>query len=99
VIHFPLLLLLLLLHHHHHHHHHLLLHHPSSSQAFSIYTIAFVLGLYSNMRALEKSNVETIILFRSATPLAVSLCDFLFMGRELPSWRSIGALLAIALGR
>lgn len=65
---------------------------------YCFYTVAFVLGVYCNMRALEHSNVETVIIFRSCTPLAVSLCDFIFMGRELPSTRSMLALIAIAVG-
>ena len=50
------------------------------------------------MRALERSNVETVIIFRSCTPLAVALCDWIFLGRELPSKRSLLALLTIAAG-
>lgn len=50
------------------------------------------------MQALSHSNVETIIVFRSCTPLAVALCDSIFLGRELPSRRSCLALLTIALG-
>jgi len=50
------------------------------------------------MRALEISNIETVIIFRSCTPIAVSVCDHLFLGRELPSRRSSLALLIIAAG-
>lgn len=58
-----------------------------------------MLGVYCNMRALAHSNVETVIIFRSCTPLAVSLCDWLFLGRELPAPRSLAALLTIAAGK
>lgn len=68
-------------------------------QAYALYVVAFVLGVYTNMRALENSNVETVIIFRSCTPLAVSVCDFVFLGRELPNRRSMAALLTIAAGR
>lgn len=71
---------------------------PLLAQTYSVYTVAFVLGVYCNMRALERSNVETVIIFRSCTPLAVSLCDWIFLGRELPSKRSLLALLTIAAG-
>lgn len=71
---------------------------PQPTQPYLIYTVAFVLGVYCNMRALAHSNVETVIIFRSCTPLAVSLCDWLFLGRELPSRRSLAALLTIAAG-
>ena len=50
------------------------------------------------MRALEKSNVETVVIFRACTPLAVSFCDWVFLGRELPSKSSLAALLVIAIG-
>lgn len=63
-----------------------------------MYTVAFVLGVYCNMRALENSNVETVIIFRSCTPLAVSLCDYIFLGRELPSKRALASLCTIAFG-
>lgn len=68
-------------------------------QAYALYVVAFVLGVYTNMRALENSNVETVIIFRSCTPLAVAMCDFIFLGRELPNKRSMAALLTIAAGR
>eukprot|EP00968_Pinguiococcus_pyrenoidosus_P008964 scaffold676_cov273-Pinguiococcus_pyrenoidosus.AAC.15 len=48
--------------------------------------------------ALETSNVDTVIIFRSCAPLAVSICDFLFMGRELPSLRSAGVLFTLVGG-
>lgn len=70
----------------------------SKVKPYLLYTIAFVLGVYCNMRALAHSNVETVIIFRSCTPLAVALCDYVFLGRELPSQRSCLALLTIALG-
>jgi solute carrier family 35 protein len=44
---------------------------------------------------LEHSNVETFITFRSSTPVILSLCDYLFLGRELPSPRSWVALLLL----
>lgn len=67
-------------------------------QAYSVYTVAFVLGVYCNMRALENSNVETVIIFRSCTPLAVAICDWIFLGRELPSRRSTVSLCTIGFG-
>eukprot|EP00993_Chasmostoma_nieuportense_P001629 NODE_2493_length_1162_cov_40.947826_g2376_i0.p1 GENE.NODE_2493_length_1162_cov_40.947826_g2376_i0~~NODE_2493_length_1162_cov_40.947826_g2376_i0.p1 ORF type:complete len:327 (+),score=66.21 NODE_2493_length_1162_cov_40.947826_g2376_i0:66-1046(+) len=65
---------------------------------YSIYTIAFCASIYSNMRALAGSNVDTVIVFRSCAPLVVSLLDWIFMGRAFPSIRSFGALLLILLG-
>ena len=62
------------------------------------YVFGFVLGIYANMRALASSNVETIIVFRTCVPLCVSILDWHFLGRELPSPRSSAALLLILLG-
>src|SRR5689334_23212799 len=36
-----------------------------------LYVLSFVGGLYCNMRALQASNVDTVIVFRSCTPLMV----------------------------
>merc|ERR1711871_1826744 len=62
------------------------------------YTVAFAAGCWSNMRALQASNVETLIVFRSAMPLAVCLIDYEFLGREFPSGRSLASLACVALG-
>eukprot|EP00747_Dinoflagellata_sp_TGD_P168784 gnl/TRDRNA2_/TRDRNA2_196001_c0_seq1.p1 gnl/TRDRNA2_/TRDRNA2_196001_c0~~gnl/TRDRNA2_/TRDRNA2_196001_c0_seq1.p1 ORF type:complete len:312 (+),score=42.03 gnl/TRDRNA2_/TRDRNA2_196001_c0_seq1:66-1001(+) len=65
---------------------------------FLPYIVSFVLVLYSNGKALDASNVETVILFRSCTPIFVSVVDYLCLGREAPSLRSAGALLVTVLG-
>ena len=62
------------------------------------YVCMFVATIYANMRALQHSNVETIIVFRSACPLIVCVLDWAFLGRQLPSARSVGALLVILGG-
>lgn len=62
------------------------------------YALAFVGGVYSNMKALQVSNVETVIVFRALSPLAVSVLDFLFLGRELPNTRSLLSLTAVVVG-
>eukprot|EP00327_Prymnesium_parvum_P006062 CAMPEP_0182797952 /NCGR_PEP_ID=MMETSP0006_2-20121128/1094_1 /TAXON_ID=97485 /ORGANISM="Prymnesium parvum, Strain Texoma1" /LENGTH=250 /DNA_ID=CAMNT_0024923043 /DNA_START=387 /DNA_END=1139 /DNA_ORIENTATION=- len=50
------------------------------------------------MKVLSLANVETVVVFRSCTPLAVSICDYVFYERELPNRRSCAALLLITLG-
>lgn len=65
---------------------------------YLIYTVAFSTGVYTNMRCLNTSNVETVIVARALSPLLVSFLDFVFLGRELPSNRSLGALSLIVLG-
>lgn len=64
---------------------------------YCLYIVAFVSAIYANMRALSVSNVETVIVFRACTPLAVTVVDFLFMGRALPSARSAMSLVSVCL--
>lgn len=65
---------------------------------YLVYVCMFVATIYANMRALQHSNVETIIVFRSACPLIVCVLDWGFLGRQLPSARSVVALLVIIGG-
>lgn len=65
-------------------------------KVFLPYTVSFVLVLYSNGRAIQFSNVETVIVFRAGTPIIVSALDYLVLGRELPSGRSLAALVGMA---
>jgi GDP-mannose transporter len=67
-------------------------------KAFSVYILAFVLAIYANMQALRHSNVETVIVFRACAPMAVSLVEYLFMGRTWPSLRSSLSLATVACG-
>lgn len=67
-------------------------------KVFVPYICSFVISLYSNGRALAYSNVETIIVFRSCSPLLVSILDWMFLDRELPSARSSAALLGVVVG-
>lgn len=67
-------------------------------KCFVPYICSFVISLYSNGRALASSNVETVIVFRACSPLCVSILDYLFLGRELPSWRSTAALMGVLAG-
>jgi GDP-mannose transporter len=39
--------------------------------------------------------VDTFITFRSSTPLVLSICDYLFLGRALPSLRSWLCLIVL----
>jgi len=65
---------------------------------YLIYTVAFSIGVFSNMTSLKNSNVETVIVFRSTAPLVVCVLESIFLGRELPSRRSCLALGMIGLG-
>lgn len=65
---------------------------------YLIYTVAFSTGVYTNMMCLSTSNVETVIVARALSPLIVSFLDAIFLGRELPSQRSLFALGMIVVG-
>lgn len=65
---------------------------------YLVYTVAFSTGVYTNMMCLNQSNVETVIVARACSPLIVSFLDPIFLGRELPSRRSIAALSVIVVG-
>lgn len=65
---------------------------------YMVYTVAFSTGVYTNMMTLKYSNVETVIVARAMSPLIVSVCDYIFLGRAFPSKRSISALSLIVVG-
>merc|ERR1711871_1296903 len=53
-------------------------------KAFGPVALVFVGTIFANMKTLQYANVETFIVFRASTPIAISICDYLFLGRELP---------------
>lgn len=57
--------------------------------------VSFLGTLYSNAKVLQYSNVETFITFRASTPLVLCVCDYLFLGRHLPSARSVTCLFGL----
>ena len=65
---------------------------------FILYVFLFVSSIYANMKALQLSNVETVIVFRACTPIAVALIEYLFMNRTLPNIRSCLSLVIVASG-
>lgn len=65
---------------------------------FVLYVASFVMGTYSNMRALASTNVETVIVARCCSPLAVVGIDYIAYGREAPTTRSSCALMLVAIG-
>ena len=70
----------------------------SKVKAYGMYIVAFVSAIYANMQALQASNVETVIVFRACSPIAVCVVEYLFLGRTLPSTRSTLSLLTVAFG-
>eukprot|EP00520_Triparma_pacifica_P014801 CAMPEP_0118637014 /NCGR_PEP_ID=MMETSP0785-20121206/2931_1 /TAXON_ID=91992 /ORGANISM="Bolidomonas pacifica, Strain CCMP 1866" /LENGTH=627 /DNA_ID=CAMNT_0006528181 /DNA_START=219 /DNA_END=2103 /DNA_ORIENTATION=+ len=71
---------------------------PDVVYPYMKYCVLFLLGVYSNMQSLAQSSVDTVIVFRSSTPLLVCLMDVTLMGRANPSKRSMLAMLCMVLG-
>jgi solute carrier family 35 len=69
----------------------------STAAQFSPVVLSFLGTLFSNAKVLQYSNVETFITFRSSTPLILCVCDYLFLGRDLPSPRSVVCLVCLLL--
>jgi len=65
---------------------------------FLPYVAAMSLCIFSNVQSLYHSNVETVIVFRACSPIFVSILDWFFLGRELPSPRSASSLLIVFFG-
>lgn len=56
------------------------------------------MSIYANIRALENSSVDTIIVCRCCLPLVVGFLEYIFTGRQLPGTRSALALVGLAIG-
>mmetsp|Transcript_21759 Transcript_21759/g.35933 ORF Transcript_21759/g.35933 Transcript_21759/m.35933 type:complete len:407 (+) Transcript_21759:217-1437(+) len=65
---------------------------------YLFYIGMFVTTIYCNMKALEHSNVETLIVFRACCPLLVSVMEWAFLGRMLPDARSVLSLVLLVCG-
>lgn len=63
-----------------------------------MYNTLNIPAIYANMKALSHSNVETVIVFRACTPIAVTVVEYLFMDRAWPSIRSSCSLMVVAIG-
>merc|ERR1719229_33190 len=65
--------------------------------SFFFVAMIFLATIFTNIKILSYSHVETFIVFRASTPLIISVCDWSFLGRELPSARSFLCLLGLCL--
>lgn len=70
----------------------------SKVRRFWVVPVAFLGTIFANIKILQHANVETFIVFRASTPLLISVADYLFLGRELPTARSWMCLLALLGG-
>lgn len=55
----------------------------------------FLGTIFCGLKAIQYANIETFIIFRAATPIVLSFCDYMFLGRELPSLRSSFCLVTM----
>lgn len=69
-----------------------------TTKPYLLYVALFVTTVYCNFKALEHSNVETIIVARSCVPCVVTILEFLCLGRALPTLSSWAALLIMIAG-
>jgi drug/metabolite transporter (DMT)-like permease len=58
----------------------------------------FLLNILSNIKALQYSNVETVIVFRTCTTLAIAYCDYRFLRLSKPSMEVVFSIVTIVLG-
>lgn len=70
----------------------------AKARGFAMVAAAFLFTLYANIKVLQNSNIETFITFRSTTPLVLSVMDYIFLERELPTLRSWLSLFGLLLG-
>jgi len=70
----------------------------NKAKYFVVYVLSFSIGTWANMKVLSMANVETVIVFRSCTPLAVAFLEYIFYDRALPTKRSWGSLGLITIG-
>lgn len=68
-----------------------------SAISFMPVVLSFLGTIFANIKVLQYTNVETFITFRSSTPIVLSLCDYLFLGRTLPNARSVSCLVCLAI--
>ena len=67
-------------------------------RAFFPVALIFCATIFTNIKSLEYANVETFMIFRFSTPLCISIADYIFLGRHLPSARSWLCLVMLLLG-
>ncbi|CAL5222546.1 g4924 [Coccomyxa viridis] len=68
------------------------------SKKFALIVFGFIGTLFSNVTSLRYVPVDTIICFRASCPIVIAVIEFLYLGRELPSFRSWASLLGVFAG-
>lgn len=67
-------------------------------QKFWPAVLAQLATIFSGVKALQYSNVETFVVFRASVPLVLSFLDYKFLGRQLPGARSALCLGGLLVG-
>lgn len=67
-------------------------------KGYSIATLFFAVTILSNIQLLSLSNVETVIVFRSCSPVVVLAIEYFYLKGPPPTLRSIVALMFVILG-
>jgi len=67
-------------------------------KAFSLVVGVFILNIFTNIKALEYSNVETVIVFQTLTSLVVAYGDYKLLKTGTPSSKIIFSLAIIVVG-
>ena len=63
---------------------------------FVVVVALFVVTLFANMKSLQVANVDTVICLRMTAPLILSVLDYFFLGRQLPTTMSLLSMLVIS---
>lgn len=66
--------------------------------AFVPLTVSFFALLLAGMEVMQRAPLETFIAVKSLTPVAFAINEYLFLGRALPTPKSLVALLGIVCG-
>ena len=67
----------------------------TAARLYAVYVVVFGAAIYTNMAALQHSNVETLIVCRACGPLLVCALERLALRRPWPPPRALLALLGI----
>jgi len=68
------------------------------AKAYVFVVCVFVFNIFTNMKALEYSNVETVIVFQTLTSLVIAYGDYRLLSSGIPSSKVITALGIIVVG-
>jgi len=71
---------------------------PVKVKAFIGVSLLFTLCLVTNVKALQNTSVQTVIVMRACSPIFVALFDWMYLGTGFPKYATWGCLAGIALG-